>query len=705
MSDLLFSATLPGSLAALEAADEVVRSGRLSVAELLDQLRHAFIVLGSEARVVGYNATALAMLGLPESLLEARPLIDEVVRWQHAQGDLRGDLAHLLDRVWYHLRRVRQTGTPHVYSYTTAQGLTLQGATMALPGGGWVRTYTDITKHAQTLSALRESEERFRSLTELSADWYWEWDTECRYTRFDGRMGRDDTLTERFLGLRPWDVPSLNLPRPEDWAALQAAVARRQQFLRWEVQHRLPDGRIVWFALSGTPMCDSQGRLRGYRGVGRDITPRKEAEAAVHRLAFYDSLTGLFNRRAFQDRVGQAQSAAARSGLWAALCFIDLDNFKDINDAYGHAVGDKVLRETAQRLQAVVRREDNIGRLGGDEFIVLLEGLSQDREQAAWRAKVVGEKIRAALEQPLSVEGNEVLATPSIGIALFAGEEERMEDILRRADLAMYESKAAGRNAVRFFDPALQERAIQRAELQREMRQGLRDGEFVLYGQPVVDARGRIKGQEALLRWIHPTRAQVPPAQFIPLAEESGFILTLGHWVLKQACSLLAAWHADPVRRDWKLSVNLSARQLKQPDFVDSIVGVLQQTGADPARLKLELTESLLLHDVEDTIAKMEALAARGVQFALDDFGTGYSSLGYLKRLPLTHLKIDRSFVRDVLEDPNDAAIARAILNLAESLDMVVVAEGVETVGQFEALRGMGCQLFQGYHFGKPQPF
>ncbi len=708
MTTPFFTSTLPGLSARSDAVDAVARSGRLSVVELLDHLRHALVVLDAQGRVVGHNLTALQLLELPEDLLLAQPTIDEVVRWQHARGDLRGDLGTLLQRVWFHLKRVQATGEPHVYTYTTASGRTLQGSTMALPDGGWVRTYTDISKHAQTLAALRESEERFRSLTALSADWYWEADAEFRYTRIEGRTIEHDELTrelaQRFLGHRPWDVPALNLPRAEDWAPLQQLIARGEVFRRWEVQRELRDGRSVWFALSGMPMRDAEGRVVGYRGVGRDITPRKAAEAAVHRLAFYDSLTGLTNRRAFQDRVQQAQAAAARAGTWAALCFIDLDNFKDINDAYGHATGDAVLRETARRLQATVRAEDTIGRLGGDEFIVLLEDLPPDREQAAWRAQHVGEKIRAALEQPLLIEELEVVATPSIGIALFAGDGESVDDILQRADMAMYESKAAGRNAVRFFDPALQERALLRVALQREMRHGLRADEFVLHGQPIVDEHGRVRGQEALLRWFHPARGQVSPAQFIPLAEESGFILPLGQWVLQRACERLAAWAHDPQRRDWTLAVNLSARQLRQADLVATVQAVLQATGADPARLKLELTESQLLHDVEDTIAKMEALAALGVQFALDDFGTGYSSLAYLKRLPLAQLKIDRTFVRDLLDDPNDAAIARTILQLASSLDLTVVAEGVETAAQFDMLRAMGCRLFQGFHFGRPAP-
>lgn len=696
-----FSATLPGLASA--AADEAARAGRLSVAELLDHLQHAFVVLDAEGRVVGYNTSALTLLELPDELMARAPLIDEVVRWQAARGDLKGDPQRPLQRVWHHLRATQASGQPHVYTYTTASGRTLQGSTIALPGGGWVRIYTDISRHAQTLAALRDSEARFRSLTELSADWYWEWDEEARYIRLEGRVVREHGLAPLFLGRRPWEVPAPNRPTMADWQPLLDALARRERFRRFEVQ-RVLGQKTYWFALSGEPVLDAQGHFVGYRGIGCDITARKQAEATIERLAYYDSLTGLCNRRSFQDRVVQAQAASVRSGLWAALCFIDLDNFKDINDAYGHAAGDALLREMAQRLREAVRAEDTVARLGGDEFVVLLEDLHADEEQAAWRAQHVAEKLRQVLERPAVIEGHDLQATPSIGITVFRGQSDTVEGILGRADLAMYQSKAAGRNAVRFFDPAMQECVVRRATLQRELRHGLRDGELSLYGQPIVDMRAQVCGHEALLRWRHPVRGMVSPVEFIPVAEQTGLILPIGQWVLREACRVLACWAGDPRRARWTLAVNLSARQLRQPDFVDSVRQALHAAGADPRRLKLELTESQLLHDVEDTIAKMEALAAEGIQFALDDFGTGYSSLSYLKRLPLTQLKIDRSFVRDLLTDPNDAAIARTIVQLAQSLEMEVVAEGVETAEQFEVLRAMGCRLFQGYHFGRPAP-
>lgn len=697
-----FTVTLPGLASA--AADEAVRSGRLSVAQLLDALQHAFVVLDAQGRVVGYNACALQMLELPQELMQRAPLIDEVVRWQAARGDLKGDPQRLIERVWYHLRATHASGQPHVYSYTTASGRTLQGATVAVPGGGWARVYTDISRHAQALAQLRESEERFRSLTELSADWYWEWDVQGRYTRLEGRVVREQGIASMFLGRAPWEVPAANRPRPEDWQPLRDAVAQGRPFKRFEIQRTLPDGGTYWFAISGEPVRDAAGRCVGWRGIGRDVTARKNAEATIQRLAYYDDLTGLLNRRAFQDRLRQAQASSVRSGQWAALLFIDLDDFKDVNDAYGHAAGDALLRACAERLRAAVRAEDTVGRLGGDEFVVLLEDLHAQPDQAAWRAQHVAEKIRQVVQQPVVVDAHDLTVTPSIGITLFAGQDESAADILGRADLAMYHSKAAGRNAVQFFDPSMQATVVQRATLQRELRHGLRDGELCLYGQPIVDVRAQVCAQEVLLRWHHPTRGLVPPGEFIPVAEQSGLIIPLGQWVLQRACGLLAAWAHDPQRAGWTLAVNLSARQLRQPDFVDTVRRALHEAGADARRLKLELTESQLLHDVEDTIAKMEALAALGIQFALDDFGTGYSSLAYLKRLPLTQLKIDRSFVRDLLTDPNDAAIARTILQLAQSLEMDVVAEGVETAEQFEVLRAMGCRLFQGYHFGRPVP-
>jgi predicted signal transduction protein with EAL and GGDEF domain len=356
------------------------------------------------------------------------------------------------------------------------------------------------------------------------------------------------------------------------------------------------------------------------------------------------------------------------------------------------------------RISASVRAVDTVARLGGDEFVAVLQGLNADPQVAAAEAEAVAQKVLAMLNQPFVVQDSEVHSTPSIGIALFRDMQLPAQELLQRADLAMYQSKAQGRNTLSFFDPAMQAAASARSALEGDMRQGLARNEFLLHYQPVVDDTGAVLGAEALVRWNHPVRGMVSPGEFIPMAEQTGLILPLGRAVLAQACRQLAQWAADPRTEAWSLAVNVSAQEFRQPDFVSEVLRTLQHGGADPARLKLELTESLLLHDVEDSILKMQALRAHGVRFSLDDFGTGYSSLSYLKRLPLDQLKIDQSFVRDVLTDPNDATIACTIITLAHSLGLDVVAEGVETEGQREFLLHNGCRKFQGYLFGRPGP-
>ncbi len=436
----------------------------------------------------------------------------------------------------------------------------------------------------------------------------------------------------------------------------------------------------------------------------KQIKALQVAEDKINNLAFYDPLTHLPNRRLLIDRLQQALAACARSGHRGALLFIDLDNFKTLNDSLGHDVGDLLLSAVAHRLGVCVREGDTVARFGGDEFVVILEGLSDDTVEAAAQTETVAAKILATLAQPYQLSGHERNSTPSIGITLFTGHRDSIEDLLKRADLAMYQAKAAGRNNLRFFDPAMQAAVSARATMEADLRQAVREGQFLLHYQAQVDGSGRLIAAEALVRWQHPARGLVSPAEFIPLAEETGLILPLGEWVMRSACQQLVAWAAQPGRRDLSVSVNVSARQFRHPDFVAQVLEILGETGADPARLRLELTESLLLHDVEEVIARMSALQARGVEFSLDDFGTGYSSLSYLKRLPFSQLKIDQSFVRDVLTDPNDAAIARTIVALAHSMGLAVMAEGVETEEQREFLARQGCHAYQGYLFGRPGP-
>ena len=448
----------------------------------------------------------------------------------------------------------------------------------------------------------------------------------------------------------------------------------------------------------------TRGGVPMFVGLVRDITRRKAAEQEIERLAFYDPLTKLPNRRLLMDRLQHAMSTSKRSGQYGALLFMDLDNFKNLNDTAGHAVGDQLLQQVAERLVSTLREGDTIARLGGDEFVVILEGLHADAEQAATRAEGVVEKIHQVLSQRYRLGERYYLNSPSIGVTLFIDHEHSLDDLLKQADLAMYQAKSSGRNTFRFFDPQMQAKLMARTQLEADLRTAVNEFQFQLFYQPQVDADGRIRGAEALIRWPHPQRGMVPPNLFIPVAEEMGLIVPIGLWVLETACQVLLGWAREPATVDFTLAINISARQFHQADFVDQVKAVLTRTGARPERLKLELTESMLVSNVDDIITKMSALKDIGVSFSLDDFGTGYSSLSYLKRLPLDQLKIDQSFVREICTNPNDAAIARTIVALGHSMGLNVIAEGVETDAQRAALAAMACHAYQGYLFGRPVP-
>jgi len=469
-----------------------------------------------------------------------------------------------------------------------------------------------------------------------------------------------------------------------------------------EIWSQRKNGEIYPESLIITAVKDADGAVTHYVGTMSDITQRKQAESEINHLAFYDPLTSLPNRRLLIDRLQQAMASSARSARCCALLFIDLDNFKNLNDNRGHQIGDMLLQQVAHRLLSCMREGDTTARLGGDEFVVMLEDMSTQMEEAAEHARTVGEKILLTLNQPYQLAGFTHHSTPSIGITLFSRHHDTVDDLLKRADMAMYEAKAAGRNTLRFFDPRMQAVVSARAALENDLREAIEQRQFLLHYQAQVSHSGHTTGAEVLVRWSHPQRGMVSPAEFIPLAEESGLILPLGRWVTETACAQLAAWSRQPVMADLTISVNVSARQFRQADFVQEVLEALEKTGANPQRLKLELTESLLVNDVEDIIVKMTALKAHGVGFSLDDFGTGYSSLSYLKRLPLDQLKIDQGFVRNILTDGNDAAIAKMVVALAQSLGLTVIAEGVEQPEQREFLLALGCYHYQGYLFGKP---
>jgi diguanylate cyclase (GGDEF)-like protein/PAS domain S-box-containing protein len=458
-----------------------------------------------------------------------------------------------------------------------------------------------------------------------------------------------------------------------------------------------------WLTISAVK--NETDEVTNYIGSYYDISKLKHAEEKIRELAFFDQLTGLPNRVLLIDRVRQALNANNRNKSFGALLFIDLDNFKTLNDSLGHDVGDQLLKKVAQRISRCVRTDDTVARFGGDEFVVLLANLgTQKAKAAALQAEAIGEKILAAFTETFQLDPYEYPCTPSVGVTLFSPEDRNVDELLKRADLAMYDAKTAGRNGLRFFDPVMQTMISARAALETDLREDLKNERLLLHYQPQVNHEGRLLGAEGLARWPHAQRGMVSPSEFIPVAESAGLILPLGASMMKIACRQLARWSTDPATEHLTVAINVSALQMRQKNFVEEVRVIIEQTGADPHRLKIELTESTLVSNVDDVIAKMNKLKAIGIGFSLDDFGTGYSSLSYLKRLPIDQLKIDRSFVKDVLVDPNDAAIAQMIIALSKSLGLSVIAEGVETEEQYAFLARHGQLNYQGYLFGRPLP-
>ena len=480
----------------------------------------------------------------------------------------------------------------------------------------------------------------------------------------------------------------------QQWIALRLA---QQQDGTGAHEQVLPDGHCIHVLERATP----EG---GWVITYHDVTDLRRANEEIEHLAFYDPLTGLPNRRLLLDRLGQAPVLSQRSGKVGALLFLDLDHFKDLNDTLGHEVGDELLQEVAQRLLANVRVADTVARLGGDEFVVMLSELSTSTQEAAAMAQRIGEKILRGLSEPYLLRGHSHQGAVSIGATLFGASAQSAIELLRQADIAMYQVKARRGNALCFFDPKMQTAINDRAQLETDLRQALITQQLVLHFQPQASLQGEVVGAECLLRWQHPQRGMVPPGQFIAVAEESDLILHIGQWVLHSACTQLARWQEQPQWAHLQLSVNVSARQFRQSDFVHQVIETLQVTGARAHLLTLELTESLVLDNVEDAIDKMHQLRTKGVRFSVDDFGTGYSSLAYLTRLPLHQLKIDQSFVRNLGARATDDVIVQTIIGMGRNLDLEVIAEGVETEAQKAILAGHGCDLYQGYLLARPMP-
>jgi diguanylate cyclase (GGDEF)-like protein/PAS domain S-box-containing protein len=471
-----------------------------------------------------------------------------------------------------------------------------------------------------------------------------------------------------------------------------------------EIWSRRQNGEIFNGWLTLTAVRGDGETITHYVGTLTDNTLRKAEEERVKHLAFYDSLTQLPNRQLLLNRLQQALAASIRSGREGALLFIDLDNFKRLNDTLGHSMGDLLLQQVAQRLTTCIREGDTVARLGGDEFVIMLEDLSENLQEAAEQIEAVGEKVLVTLNRLYDLDGHEYHSTPSIGATLFHNYKDNVTELLKSADLAMYNAKSAGRNVLRFFDPKMQAVVSARVHLEADLRNALCKEQFVLYYQAQVDGDENLTGAEALLRWQHPVRGLLCPPEFLSLAEQTGLIVPLGCWVLETACRQLAAWSLATDTAHLGIAVNISSHEAHQPEFIKNVLSTLERTGANPHKLRLELTESLLGRDFEETAAKMATLKAVGVGFALDNFGQGSSSLSALKRLPLDQLKIGNPFVHNILSEPNDAAMARSIVALARSLGLSVISEGIETAGQRDFFKSVGCQAYQGNFFGAPVP-
>jgi diguanylate cyclase (GGDEF)-like protein/PAS domain S-box-containing protein len=506
---------------------------------------------------------------------------------------------------------------------------------------------------------------------------------------------------EEVLGRSPRFLQGPDTQRPQ-LDRIRTALEQWER-VRVDLINYTKDGEPYWVDLDVSPVWDESRRLTHWVAVGRDITERKRDEEKIQYLAFYDPLTQLPNRQSLLDRLHDAvgENGRAREG---ALMFIDLDNFKVLNDTLGHQKGDLLLQQVGRRLRNCVAKGDLVARLGGDEFVVLIENTPQKPLDPLTAAQIVSQRVLQALGEPYVLPGYLHHSTCSVGVTLFGKQPSSVNELLKQADLAMYQAKAAGRNAVRFFDPEMQEVATANAALAADLRQAWRDNHLKVEYQPQVGLDGRMTGVEALLRWEHPTRGIVGPEEFIPTAEETALIIPIGHWVLEAACAQLAVWAQRPDRAHLSIAVNVSVRQFRHPEFIDEVVSCVRRSGIPPDRLKLELTESLLADNLEATIARMRNLKDMGVRLSVDDFGIGYSSLSYLKRLPIDELKIDRSFVKDILTDGNDAAIAATIIGLCRNLGLEVIAEGVETEEQRAFLARQGCHRYQGYLFCRPLP-
>lgn len=678
----------------LSIAEVSLKENQAMTQSLIDSALDGVISMDQEGKVIRWNAQAERIFGYSQEQAMGREVTELIVPHAHREAHRQG------------MARFIRTNTPTIIGKRIeVPGLRADGTEFPMEltvsaliqsGRHFFSAYVrDITKRKKNERSLQIAAIAFDSLegmvvADANSIILKVNDAFTRITGFsaDEAVGKSTSI--------------LKSGRHDDqfyhemWAAL-----KQDRFWYGEIWNKRKSGEIYPEMLRITAVTDDHGQVTNYVSAFTDISEQKKSEETINSLSFYDPLTHLPNRRLMLERLQQMLEFSERRGQYGAILSLDLDNFKFLNDTKGHDIGDLMLIEVSKRLHTCTHTEDTISRTGGDEFVLLLDALSSDGIQAAAQAEAVAERLRAAMNLPFELRGGIYHISSSIGICLFFNNELAVEELFKRADSAMHQAKSSGRNAIHFFDPATQAALETRVQLESWMRDALPE-QFRLYYQPQVDESGRILGAEALIRWLHPENGLISPAMFIPLAEETGLILPIGDWVLETACKQIKVWECQPELQHLQLAINVSAKQFHQSGFVTKVLDVLDRTGANPDRLKLELTESLLVDDVETIIEKMTELKTRGVSFSLDDFGTGFSSLSYLKRLPLDQLKIDQSFVRNLLTDPNDEAIVRTVIALGQSMGLSVIAEGVETEAQRGFLDAHGCHHFQGYLFSKP---
>jgi diguanylate cyclase (GGDEF)-like protein/PAS domain S-box-containing protein len=562
---------------------------------------------------------------------------------------------------------------------------------------GYCGVGKDITERKRAEAILLESEARFRGLTELSSDWYWEMDADLRFTDVrGGDAGKSKFRSAAHNGKHRWDLPYVDVPEGL-WEQHKADLYARRPFYDLVLKRRLEDGSIGVVSISGVPIFDDNGVFTGYRGVGKDITERQASADRIQYLATHDSLTGLPNRAMFSEMLSNAIATARRYERSFAVFFIDLDRFKNINDTFGHEAGDTLLKEMSQRLIGTLRSSDVVARFGGDEFVVLVQEVGDQKQVAA-----IARKVLSALIKPIVLLGQECRVTASIGISTYPNDAQDDQSLMKNADIAMYRAKDEGKNNYQFYNAQINVHTPERLALETHLRRALELKEFSLHYQAKLELKsGTITGVEALLRWNHPELGMISPAQFIPLAEETGLIIPIGKWVLRTACAQNMAWQKQGLP-PLCMAVNLSPRQFSDDDLLWDIAETLRETGMPPELLELELTEGMVMQNPDRAVKVLTEIKKAGARLAIDDFGTGYSSLAQIKRFPIDTIKVDRSFIREIPHDGEDRAITEAIIAMGKTLSLTVVAEGVETEAQQRFLLEHACDEMQGYYFNRP---